>query len=49
MHSGSVAFNTNEGWSPAVTVDIAYELRRSYPEFGEVPDTVLDFMDPNRR
>jgi hypothetical protein len=28
-----------------VTVDIADELRRSYVEFGEVPDSVRDFME----
>jgi len=32
-----------------VTVDIADELRRRYVEFGEVPESVLDFMDDNRR
>jgi hypothetical protein len=30
-------------------VDIADELRRRYVEFGEVPESVLDFMDDNRR
>jgi hypothetical protein len=44
-----VAFNTSEGWSRDVTKDIADELRRRYVEFGEVPDSVLDFMDANRR
>ena len=44
-----VAFNTAEGWSRDVTVDIADELRRRYAEFGEVPDAVLEFMDANRR
>ncbi len=39
-----VAFNTTEGWSRDVTVDIADELRRRYVEFGEVPDSVLDFL-----
>ena len=37
-----VAFNTSEGWSRDVTVEIADELRRRYVEFGEVPDSVLD-------
>jgi hypothetical protein len=32
-----------------VTKDIADELRRRYVEFGEVPDSVLDFLDANRR
>jgi hypothetical protein len=40
---------TVEGWSRDVTVDIADELRRRYVEFGEVPDSILDFMDANRR
>ena len=44
-----VAFNTGEGWSRDVTVDIADELRRRYVEFGEVPDSVLDFLEANRR
>ena len=44
-----VAFNTTEGWSRDVTVDIADELRRRYVELGEVPDLILDFMDANRR
>jgi hypothetical protein len=43
-----VAFNTTEGWARDVTVDIADELRRRYPEFGEVPDSVLHFMEANR-
>jgi hypothetical protein len=44
-----VAFNTAEGWSRDVTVDIADELRRRYVECEEVPDSILDFMDANRR
>ena len=44
-----VAFNTTEGWSRDVTMEIADELRRRYVEFGEVPDSILDFMDANRR
>jgi hypothetical protein len=44
-----VAFNTAEGWSRDVTMDIADELRRRYIEFGEVPDSILDFMEANRR
>jgi hypothetical protein len=43
-----VAFNTAEGWSRDATVDIADELRRRYVEFGEVSDTILDFMEANR-
>ena len=44
-----VGFNTSEGWSRDVTVDIANELRRRYGEFGEVPQSVLVFMEANRR
>ena len=44
-----VAFNTAEGWSRDATVDIADKLRRRYAEFGEVPESILDFMDANRR
>ena len=44
-----VAFNTAEGWSRDVTMDIADELRRRYIEFGEVPDSILDFMEANWR
>jgi hypothetical protein len=44
-----VAFNTSEGWSRDVTVDIADELRRRYAEFGEVPESVLEFMEANVR
>jgi hypothetical protein len=40
-----VAFNTAEGWSRDVTVDIADELRRRYVEYDEVPETVLAFME----
>jgi hypothetical protein len=44
-----VSFNVAQGWCRDVTVDIADELRRRYVEFGEVPDSVLDFMEANRR
>jgi hypothetical protein len=44
-----VAFNTAQGWSRDVTMDIADELRRRYVEFGEVPDSVLEFMNINLR
>ena len=40
-----VAFNTAEGWSRDVTVDIADELRRRYVEFDEVPESVLAFLE----
>ena len=44
-----VAFNTAEGWSRDVTIDIADELRRRYAEFSEVPDSILNFMEAHRR
>lgn len=43
-----VTFNTAEGWSRDVTKDIADELRRRYTEFGEVPDSILAFLEANR-
>jgi hypothetical protein len=44
-----VAFNTVEGWSRDVTIDIADELRRRYVEYDEVPEAVLAFMEANQR
>jgi hypothetical protein len=44
-----VAFNTAEGWCRDVTVDIADELRRRCSGYDEMPRSVLDFMDANRR
>ena len=44
-----VAFNTAERWSRDVTLDIADELRRSYPEFDEVPASVLRFLETTNR
>src|SRR3974390_2166810 len=44
-----VAFNTAEGWSRDVTVDIADELRRRYVEYSEGPTDVLEFMEANQR
>jgi len=43
-----VGFNTSEGWSRDVTVDIADELRRRYAELDDVPESVLEFMEANR-
>jgi hypothetical protein len=40
-----VAFNTAEGWSRDVTVDIADELRRRFPEYDEVPRSVQMFLE----
>ena len=44
-----ISFNTIQGWSRDVTLEIADELRRRYVEFGEVPDAILDFLEANRR
>jgi hypothetical protein len=44
-----VAINTAEGWSRDVTVDIADELRQRRNDFGEIPGSVLEFMEDNRR
>jgi hypothetical protein len=43
-----VAFNTTEGWSRDMTKDVADELRRRYVEFGEVSQSILEFLDANR-
>jgi hypothetical protein len=39
-----IAFNTAEGWSRDVTVDIADELRRCFAEYDEVP-SVQEFLE----
>jgi hypothetical protein len=44
-----VAFNTSEGWSRDVTVDIADEVRRRYVEFDDVPESVLAFLEASTR
>ena len=44
-----VAFNMAEGWCRDVTLEIAEELRRSYPEFDEVPASVLRFLEMTHR
>ena len=44
-----VAFNTAEGWSRDVTVEIADEVRRLYAEGDDVPDSVLQFTEAHRR
>ena len=44
-----VVFNTVEGWSRDVTVDIADEVRRRYAAMDDVPDSVLQFTEANRR
>jgi hypothetical protein len=40
-----VAFNTAEGWSRDVTMDIADEVRRRLAEYDEVPASVLEFVE----
>ncbi|MET4176276.1 hypothetical protein ABIB99_007396 [Bradyrhizobium sp. LA6.1] len=40
-----VAFNTTEGWSRDVTVEIADELRRRFVEFDEVAPSMLGFLE----
>ena len=44
-----VAFNTAEGWSRDVTVDIADELRRRFAEYDEVPTSVQEFLETASR
>jgi hypothetical protein len=44
-----VVFNTAEGWSRDVTVDIAEELRRRYVEYDEVSGSLLAFIEANQR
>ena len=44
-----VAFNTAEGWSRDVTTDIADEVRRTYVEYGEVPASILKFLEMANR
>ena len=44
-----VAFNTAEGWSRDVTVDIADELRRRFAEYDDVPVSVEEFLELARR
>jgi hypothetical protein len=42
-----VAFNSADGWCRDVTGDIADELRRRCVEYGEVPNSVLQFLEAN--
>jgi len=44
-----VVFNTVEGWCRDVTMDIADELRRRIVEYDEISESVLAFLDANRR
>jgi hypothetical protein len=40
---------TADGWSRDVTVDIADELRRRYAETDELSESLLVFLETNRR
>ena len=44
-----IAFNTAEGWSRDVTVDIADELRRRFAEYDDVPVSVQELLGMARR
>jgi hypothetical protein len=44
-----VAFNTAEGWSRDVTMDVADELRRRFAEYDEVPASVHEFLEAASR
>jgi hypothetical protein len=44
-----VAFNTAEGWSRDVTMDIADEVRRRFAEYAEVPASVQEFLETASR
>ena len=44
-----IAFNTAEGWSRDVTMDIADELRRRFAEYDEVPASVQAFLEKASR
>ena len=44
-----IAFNTAEGWSRDVTVDVADELRRRFAEYHDVPVSVQELLGMARR
>jgi len=44
-----VAFNTVEGWSRDVTVEIADEVRRRFIEQEDTPASLLRFLDSANR
>ena len=44
-----VAFNTVEGWSRDVTMDIADELRRRFAWYDEMPASVQEFLETANR
>jgi len=43
-----VAFNTAEGWSRDVSVEIADELRQRFIKDHEVSDTILQFLEAHQ-
>jgi hypothetical protein len=44
-----IAFNTAEGWSRDVTMDIADELRRRFAEYDDFPASVEELLATARR
>jgi hypothetical protein len=44
-----VAFNTTEGWSRDVTLDVADELRRGFADHDDVPVSVEELLEMVRR
>ena len=44
-----VAFNTTEGWSRDVTMDIADEVRRRFIEHEDAPVSLLRFLEAANR
>lgn len=44
-----VAFNTTEGWSRDVTLDVADELRRRFADHDDVPVSVEELLEMVRR
>src|SRR6266403_349460 len=44
-----IAFNTAQGWSRDVTMDIVDELRRRFAEYDELPVSVLEFLETASR
>lgn len=44
-----VVFNTAEGWSRDITVEIADALRRCFVEFNDVAPAALEFIERVRR
>jgi hypothetical protein len=44
-----VAFNIAEGRCRDASIDIADEVRRRVLEYDQMPETLIDFLDANRR